>query len=243
MGETKNVDRRIPGFGGDETSDAINLRLPIAPQIYERLRRAITTLAMLPSEALSEKELSLQLGVSRTPVREALIRLADEGLIDILPQRGSFVAPIRMKDVEEAQFIRESLEVAVVKRLAGRCSSAFLSELDANLVRQERAVSLEDHDLFLDLDEAFHRSFCEEAGLSKSWRVIQSVKLQMDRVRYLSLPDPDHLNTLLAQHRAIFDAVGKGLAVGAGAAMSTHLQEVLRTAKRLSLQRADLLEI
>lgn len=64
---------------------------------------------MLPSDALSEKELSLQLGVSRTPVREALIRVADEGLIDILPQRGSFVAPIRLRDVEEAQFIRETL--------------------------------------------------------------------------------------------------------------------------------------
>lgn len=243
MGEKSGVERVAPGFGNGETSGAMNLRLPVAPQIYERLRRAITTLAMLPSEALSEKELSLQLGVSRTPVREALIRLADEGLIDILPQRGSFVAPIRMKDVEEAQFIRESLEVAVVKRLAGRCSSAFLSELHGNLLRQERAVSLEDHDSFLDLDEAFHRSFCEEAGLSKSWRVIQSVKLQMDRVRYLSLPDPGHLSALLAQHRTIFEAVEKGEATGAGAAMSIHLQEVLRTAKRLSMQRADLLEL
>jgi DNA-binding GntR family transcriptional regulator len=102
---------------------------------------------------------------------------------------------------------------------------------------------LEDHDSFLDLDEAFHRSFCEEAGLSKSWRVIQSVKLQMDRVRYLSLPDPVHLNTLLTQHRAIFDAVEKGEATGAGAAMSIHLQEVLRTARKLSMQRADLLEL
>lgn len=243
MGEKSGVDRLAPSFGNSETSDDINLRLPIAPQIYERLRRAITTLAMLPSEALSEKELSLQLGVSRTPVREALIRLSDEGLIDILPQRGSFVAPIRLKDVEEAQFIRESLEVAVVRRLAGHCSPKFLSELRGNLARQERAVAHENHDVFLDLDEAFHRSFCEEAGLSKSWRVIQSVKLQMDRVRYLSLPDPGHLTTLLAQHRAIFEAVEKGEAVGAGTAMSIHLQEVLRTAKKLSMQRADLLEL
>lgn len=244
MGEKSSVDRGSPGSGSSEAVDeTINLRLPIAPQIYERLRRAITTLAMLPSEALSEKELSLQLGVSRTPVREALIRLADEGLIDILPQRGSFVAPIRLKDVEEAQFIRESLEVAVVKRLAGHCSPSFLSELRENLARQERAVAQGDHDLFLDLDEAFHRSFCEEAGLSKSWRVIQSVKLQMDRVRYLSLPDPGHLNTLLAQHRTIFLAVEEGDVASAGKAMSTHLQEVLRTAKRLSMQRADLLEL
>lgn len=238
----KSVERAAQGSGGNDALEAINIRLPITPQVYERLRRAITTLAMLPSEALSEKELSLQLGVSRTPVREALIRLADEGLIDILPQRGSFVAPIRLKDVEEAQFIRESLEVAVVKRLAGHCSPVFLSNLHANLAQQERAVAHEDHDLFLDLDEAFHKSFCDAAGLSKSWRVIQSVKLQMDRVRYLSLPDPGQLNTLLAQHRAVFEAVEKGEVDTASLAMSAHLREVLRTANRLSLERADLLE-
>lgn len=227
---------------GTEGLEAINIRQPIAPQVYERVRRAITTLAMLPSEALSEKELSLQLGVSRTPVREALIRLADEGLIDILPQRGSFVAPIRLKDVEEAQFIRESLEVAVVRRLAGQCSPQFLTDIKANLARQEIAVADRNGDLFLELDEAFHKSFCEEAGLSKSWRVIQTVKLQMDRVRYLSLPDPAHLKTLLAQHREIVHAIEHKEPQHASDAMTAHLQEVLRTARRLSVQRADLIE-
>jgi len=94
-------------------------RAAISPQIYERLRRAITTLELAPSESVSEKDLAQKLGVSRTPVREALIRLADEGLIDVLPQRGTFVAPIRLQDVEDAQFIREALEVAVVRRLTG----------------------------------------------------------------------------------------------------------------------------
>lgn len=117
-------------------SEPVNPRLPISPQIYERLRRSITTLAILPSESLSEKDLAGQLGVSRTPVREAFIRLADEGLIDIFPQRGSFVAPIRMSDVEEAQFIREALEVAVVRRLAGRASASFLAAGRGNLVEQ-----------------------------------------------------------------------------------------------------------
>jgi GntR family transcriptional regulator, rspAB operon transcriptional repressor len=218
----------------------INPRQPIAAQVYERLRRAITTLSMMPSEALSEKELSLQLGVSRTPVREALIRLADEGLIDILPQRGSFVAPIRLRDVQEAQFIRESLEVSIAKRLSGGCSRRFLTEIKSNLYDQEKAVNAGALDLFLDLDEAFHRSFCEEASLSKSWRVIQAVKLQMDRVRYLSLPDPEHLRILLTQHRTIVDAIEAGDASAAGDAMAAHLREVLRTAQRLSEQRGDL---
>lgn len=231
-----------PAAAAEAALEPINLRMPIAPQVYERIRRAIITLAILPSEALSEKELSLQLGVSRTPVREALIRLADEGLIDILPQRGSFVAPIRIKDVEEAQFIRESLEVAVVGRLANQCSPQFLIDIRANLARQELAVSQENGDLFLELDEAFHRSFCEEASLSKSWRVIQTVKLQMDRVRYLSLPDSGHLQTLLAQHWRIVQAIEQKEPEAASAAMAAHLQEVLGTARRLSVQRADLVE-
>jgi DNA-binding GntR family transcriptional regulator len=246
MADRRHVDEttgtKVSVSPGNEAMEAINLRQPIAPQVYERLRRAITTLAMLPSEALSEKDLSLQLGISRTPVREALIRLADEGLIDILPQRGSFVAPIRISDVEEAQFIRESLEVAVVKRLALQCSLQFLDNIEANLSRQETAVADGDGDLFLELDEAFHRSFCEEAGLSKSWRVIQTVKLQMDRVRYLSLPDPAHLKTLLAQHWEIVRAIEHGEPDLASSAMAAHLQEVLRTAQRLSIQRAELIE-
>lgn len=240
--------RTIATVGGAGRSDGavdwdpINLRQPIAPQIYDRLRRAIITLAMLPSDALSEKELSLQLGVSRTPVREALIRLADEGLIDILPQRGSFVAPIRLRDVEEAQFIRETLERAVVRRLAKDCQPEILAELKSNLEQQEAAVTRRDLDAFLELDEAFHKTFCDGAGLARSWRVIQTVKLQMDRVRYFSLPEPGHLHSLLAQHRGILDAVEAGDAAGSEVSMATHLQEVLRTVRRLTEQRADLIE-
>ncbi|WP_244481103.1 GntR family transcriptional regulator [Rhizobium sp. Leaf371] len=220
----------------------INPRLPITAQIYEKLRRAIITLAMMPMEALSEKELSLQLGVSRTPVREALIRLADEGLIDILPQRGSFVAPIRLSDVEEAQFIRKSLEVAVAKRLAAGCSKHFLTEIKSNLYDQEKAVAAEALDQFRELDETFHRSFCEEASLSKSWRIIQSVKLQVDRVRYLNLPDPSHLRLLLQQHRAIVDAIEAGDVIAAGDNMTAHLRDVLLTARRLREEGVDLIE-
>lgn len=244
-GETRfpaNASRvRVEGPRGPSRAlEPVNNRMPISPQIYERLRRAITTLVMLPSEALSEQDLAHQLGVSRTPVREALIRLADEGLIDILPQRGSFVSPIRLRDVEEAQFIREALEVSVVQKLAGHGSEGFIATVRANLAMQAKAVAEGDRELFLELDEAFHRSLCEEAGLPKSWRVIQVVKLQMDRVRYLSLPEPGHLKTLLAQHVAIFEAVEAGEVKQAGARMTAHLREVLRTVQRLSLARPDL---
>ena len=234
MDRDRTPDEAAPSDGGvPPVFEPVNVRLAIAPQIYERLRRAITTLALSPSEALSEKDLSLKLGVSRTPVREALIRLADEGLVDILPQRGSFVAPIRLEEVEEAQFMREALEVAVARRLALRASPAFVDGLRRSVQEQEAAVRARNRDLFLELDESFHRGFCEEAGLPKSWRVIQSVKLQMDRVRYLSLPEPGHLEILLSQHRAIAAAIERRDPDEAGAKMSIHLREVLRTAQKL----------
>ncbi|MDX8523187.1 FCD domain-containing protein [Mesorhizobium sp. MSK_1335] len=103
-----------------------------------------------------------------------------------------------------------------------------------------RPVAEGDRELFLELDEAFHRSLCEEAGLPRTWRVIQVVKLQMDRVRYLSLPEPGHLETLLAQHLAIFEAVETGEAKQAGARMTAHLREVLRTVQHLNATRPDL---
>ena len=219
---------------------SINDRAPISPQIYERLRRAITTLAMLPSESLSEQDLAERLGVSRTPVREAIIRLADEGLIDVLPQRGSFVAPIRLRDVEEAQFMRQALEVAVTRRLAANPSEDFLELARANLRLQETAVRADDHERFLELDEAFHRSFCEAAGLPKCWRAIQTVKLQMDRVRYLSLPQAGHLVLLLKQHKELFDAIATKQPDHAAERMTAHLQEILRTVRKLSAERPDL---
>jgi GntR family transcriptional regulator, rspAB operon transcriptional repressor len=241
MNSPKTPERADPPQGqAVRQLGPINSRLPISPQIYELLRRAITTLAMLPSESLSEQELAAQLGVSRTPVREALIRLADDGLIDILPQRGSFVAPIRLKEVEEAQFIREALEVAVVRRIAGHVGADFIDFGRDNLARQERAVKNVDRDSFLELDEAFHKNFCEAAGLPRSWRAIQVVKLQIDRVRYLSLPERGRLEVVLAQHKAIFAAVIDGPPDAAAAEMSRHLREVLRTVQTLNVQRPDL---
>jgi DNA-binding GntR family transcriptional regulator len=131
-----------------------------------------------------------------------------------------------VSDVEEAQFIREALEVSVVQRLDGHGSGGLIAAGRVNLAQQAKAVAEGDRELFLELDEAFHRNLCEEAGLPKSWRVIQVVKLQMDRVRYLSLPEPGYLETLLAQHLAILEAVEIGEAKQAGARMAASARSV-----------------
>lgn len=211
----------------------IDPRLPITAQVYAYLKRSILTLAFRPSEGLSEKEIALRLGISRTPVREALIRLADEGLVDVMPQRGTFVAPIRLAEVMEAQFIREALEVAVVRRVAEHASPDLVERLHASLRRQEAAIGAHDHELFLRLDEELHRMLCDAVMLPRAWKVVQNVKGQLDRVRYLSLPEPGHLDLLQVQHAGIVAAIAKGDAALAADKMRLHLQEVFGSVRLL----------
>jgi DNA-binding GntR family transcriptional regulator len=215
----------------------------IATQLYRRLRGSILTQKLAPNTALSEKDLAAQFGVSRTPVREALIKLADDGLVDVLPQRGTFVAPIRIAEVIEAQFIREALEIAVIRRVAAAPTPALLAQLDEALRQQQTAVDTRDLDTFLQLDENFHKAFCDYCELPRGWKVIQNVKGQLDRIRYLSLPEPGHLAILLDQHRQVVEAVRAGQPDLAAAQLKRHLQEVFGTVKYLVEQDPSLFGI
>src|SRR5437763_15417232 len=122
-------------------SAAINLLQPVAAQVHEILRRSTITMRLRPRKKVSEAELALQLGVSRTPVREALIKLAEDRLVEILPQRGSFITPIRLHEVLEARFIREALEIAVVREAATGGRPAILGRLEALLAEQRKDAS------------------------------------------------------------------------------------------------------
>jgi len=220
--------------------DRIDPKLSIAAQAHAQLRHQILTIQLQPNEALSEKELSLRLGVSRTPVREALIRLAEEGLVDIFPQRGTFVAPIRVSEVMEARFIREALEVTIVELIAGQGAEDLLPQLYELVERQEAAVASGETSAFMPLDEDFHRAMSRSASLPRAWKVIHNVKGQLDRVRYLSLPDPEHLKVLISQHRQIVEAIRLRDPDLAASHMRGHLQEVFKTIRPLLRERPDL---
>ncbi|WP_102224926.1 GntR family transcriptional regulator [Acidimangrovimonas sediminis] len=217
-------------------------RQPIVSQIHRFLRGEILTLDLAPKQRLSEADLSQQMGVSRTPVREALIRLAEEGLVDILPQRGSFVAPIRLTEVREAQFIRAALECSIAERAAATMSPGLARYLEELLDRQKRAIAAGDRTGFLALDEAFHQALCDHCDLPRAWKILQTVKGQLDRVRYLSLPDSQHLATLLAQHRKITEAIAGGDAAAARQSMQAHLEEVFGSIELLSRERPEIFE-
>lgn len=199
---------------------------PVNLQIYRALRRAIVNCSLLPGEAVSDKEISEGFGVSRQPVRDAFIKLSGAGLIQVLPQRGTFVMKISPKRVNNGRFIREAIEVAVVEKAAQQLSDAQLSVLQNLLARQQQAAEQNQANIFLMLDDEFHGSLARMIDCEDAWNLIEDIKAQMDRVRYLSLDHVTPLPSLIDQHRAILEALRQHDAARAGAAMRCHLQEI-----------------
>jgi GntR family transcriptional regulator, rspAB operon transcriptional repressor len=177
-----------------------------ADEIYDDLRRLIVTLELVPNMALSEKDLCERFGVSRTPVREALLRLAEHGLVTIAPQHGTFVSGIDPRAVRQSHFLRVNLEIPVAVRL---CTQAGVDlSRPRRLVAQQRGLAeLNNFAAFMPLDDAFHESLFQLADLGEVWNVIHRRKAHLDRIRFLQAPQPGKLTTLVHEHEAILDAI------------------------------------
>ncbi|WP_135548601.1 GntR family transcriptional regulator [Paenibacillus cymbidii] len=210
--------------------------LPIKDRVYEELKQRILKLSLKPGQALSEKEIAEHLHVSRTPVREAFIRLAGDQLVRILPQRGTYVSKISLSAVRESCFIREALEVAAMLR-----AIAVWKQDDGNQLRlivEEQAACIRSHDYtsFYMLDERFHQTLSVVSGFPATWDVVRSVKLQMDRGRYLSMSIGNRLTTIVDQHQSIFDAMLAKDSSLAERRMREHIQETCRYIESLGAQ-------
>lgn len=216
-----------------------NKQLRLAVRVFETVKEEIVSGALAPDTQLSEADLSDRLGVSRTPVREALIKLAEDGLVQIVPQVGTFVAPISLESVNEAQFIREHLECALIVDAAKRADTTVILHLRDNLEQQAAAARNDDWEKFYVLDEALHALLATASGHAATWRIIQQSKVHMDRVRHVSFRMPDHMAKLIKQHSAIVDAVANGDAVLAQSALRKHLREILGTVEKLGLNEAS----
>ncbi|CAL8481365.1 GntR family transcriptional regulator, rspAB operon transcriptional repressor (plasmid) [Caballeronia sp. S22] len=202
---------------------------PITRQIYRALRQAIFAGEMVPGTPLSEKEVSDMFHVSRQPVREAFIKLVEVGVLQVLPQRGTFVKRISPRRVREGRFIREAIETAVARKAAEHITDAQLKLLTDNIRDQRVAAKANDTAAFLALDEAFHFTIAQTIDCGAAWEAIQDIKAQMDRVRYLSLPDDSPLDHLIKQHAKILAALRAHDPVAAEDAMRAHLREILVT--------------
>ena len=203
-----------------------------AEKVYDHLRRKIRELVLPPGAPLRKEEIALELAVSRAPVSEAIARLAEEGLVEVFPQHGSFVAPIRAADVRESLFIRTALETEAMRRLAPIADSALLDRLSENLARQADALKAGDLARFYDLDEALHALLFVAVESPRALRLLEAARAPLDRVRRLALPEPGRPEATLAEHRRLVEAVRSGDPEFAGAAMRVHLGMVGRTVER-----------
>ena len=209
---------------------------PAGPQIFDVLRGAILRMDFVPGQVLSEADLGTVLGASRTPVREALMRLRELGLVETRPSRGTYVTPLDAARIREAQFLREALEVANVLRLT---QADLPDTVDANLQAQADAIACADDMTFQALDDAFHRLLAEATGLNRPAVVLMQEKAQLDRLRVLSLRDGRRLSVLLDEHRAITQAIRSGDARTAEATMRAHLRSVLDVLDDLAARHSD----
>jgi DNA-binding GntR family transcriptional regulator len=198
-------------------------RATISVQVYEHLRQQIVDGSLAPCQPIAENGLAAALKVSRTPVREALGKLEKEGLVQIIPQYGTFVAPIQTEQVYGNQFIREALECAAIPDAARRCTDAGARQLHALLEAQRSAP---DDQSFFRADEEMHALLMAISGQQTAWRVVETAKLHLDRVRHLAVRDTSKRLSIVAEHTAIVTCVIDGNADGAVAALRAHLRGV-----------------
>ena len=195
-------------------------------QIYRALRGDILNAVLRPGEAISEARMALQFGVSRTPVRESFKRLVEEGFLVVVPQVGTFVAPIDLAAVYDSQFVRETLECRTVALAAQKIDAEGKANLDQLIRQQEQLLAAGDRAGFFRSDEAFHAELSRLSGHPSVWSLIEGVKAQLDRVRCLSLETSGWSDMILGQHREIAEAVGAGDEGRAERTMRAHLRTV-----------------
>jgi GntR family transcriptional regulator, rspAB operon transcriptional repressor len=194
----------------------------MAFRVVVALRDDIVSMALKPGDVISESDIAARYGVSRQPVREAFIRLAQQGLLLIRPKRATVVKKISPDGVRQSRFIRESIEVEIIRRVASNPGPDVKEILAGLIADQEAASAANDSRRFHQLDELFHRTLARLAGVEYAWQLIDDHKMQLDRVRYLTL-GVSSSQRAIAEHKIIAGAVSNGDVAGAEAAMRAHL--------------------
>ncbi len=213
-----------------------------AEKIVTALREAIVTLRLKSGMALSEQDIANRFNVSRQPVREAFIRLNSAGLIVIRPQRATLVAHISVHMIADAHFVRQAVEVEVVRRAARDATPEDVADLERQLKIQRQAGRENDARRFFVLDEQFHRRLAAVAGRPNTWRAIEDAKAHLDRVRYLTLLEERPLKQRIEQHADIIAAIAAGKPAVAARAMQEHLSGMMISLPHLARKWPNLFE-
>ncbi|SFB83674.1 DNA-binding transcriptional regulator, GntR family [Polaromonas sp. OV174] len=214
--------------------------LPIRHQVEQRLKERIQNVTLLPGTPLPENELAQQLEVSRTPVREALQRLTHEGLIQVVPQVGTFVARIDLDRVKEALFVREAVECTALTNISTRLSKDDMAALKRLVEMHQAAVEKNDTEATLRADEAFHRYLLALGGVPGAWRYVQEAREMHRRVRILTQTSAaDGARRSVAQHASILKRLAQGKLPEAADLLREHVRMNFEMAKELARSHPD----
>ena len=198
-----------------------------AIQVYEFLREDIVTMVLRPGTVLPRNELSAHFNLSVTPIRDALMRLEEEGLVDIFPQHATRVRGINIDSARQAHFLRLALELEIVRELATARDPKLLATLRQLVNQQRSALENKDLDGFSRADHAFHQQLYTAANADELWRLMRGRSGNMDRLRRLHLPLNGKADAILQDHAAIAEAIGAGDTARAEACLRRHLSGTL----------------
>jgi DNA-binding GntR family transcriptional regulator len=198
----------------------------IRDYVHDTLKRQIMELKLEPGRFISEKDVIEMLKVSRTPIREALVKLSQEELIETIPQKGSFISLIDLELVEESRFVRETLEKAVVRQACDMLNSEQVLQLQNLISLQELCVKEKNYERLFELDEEFHKTIVIGCGKNRTWGMLQQLNAHYNRIRFLRLAVNYDWQIILSDHSAITRAIKEKNPDAAEQAMAEHLRRV-----------------
>lgn len=214
----------------------------LGQRVYQTLREAILSLAYRPGEIIRKPEICDALGVSRSPVADAVARLAAEGLVDVVPQAGTFVARFSMEEIREGAFLREAIEVAAIERVAETITEDQLTQLRRNITVQAALIADGDVPGFYQTDAAMHELILSFTGFRKLAQVSETAWLHVNRARQLILPVPGRITATLDEHRTILAALESRDPDAARLATRAHLRQLVTYLEPLERDRPDLFD-
>jgi DNA-binding GntR family transcriptional regulator len=217
----------VPRRAAPRSADRLDRDRQAAPQVFERLRGMIISLELPPGSPLSRAALAGQFGVSSTPIRDALMRLEEEGLVDVFPQYATVVSRVDVRLAQQAHFLRQAVELEIVRMLALRRDEAFAAELHATIARQQHYAKAGDFEKFMAADNEFHSLLYAATDKQDIWSLVRSRSGHIDRLRRLHLPSPGKAQDIVRHHKLIAKTIGAGEPDEAQKHLRTHLSGTL----------------
>lgn len=212
----------------------------IREYVYRFLKLNIININLPPGQSISEQDVASQLNVSRTPVREAFIKLAQENLLDIIPQKGTYISLIDTDQVEESKFVRETLEKEIVQQACTGFPAEELFQLQSSLALQKLCIKEKDYHRFFQQDEAMHGIIFKGCNKSRTWNMLQLMNAHYNRVRILNLKDREfEWDQLIDQHQDLVRAISEQDIVLGKKTIDLHLNKVVVDLEHLRKEHSD----